>query len=79
MYMNRESKKYRKKQLFGKNITPSCKYCNNAIFDNDGFICTQNRVLDDCKCKKFDYNPMLRIPDAPARKMLQFKKEDFEL
>ncbi len=67
-----------KYQLFGANIEPNCAYCDNFSADENNFGCLKNRDLKNGKCRKFIYNPTLRIPKSEAR-MMQFSKEDFEL
>ena len=54
-----------KKKLFGNNIKPACKYCLLCTPDegNDKYSCSK---FGDVKaydaCKKFAYNPLMRIP-----------------
>ncbi|MCH5298672.1 MAG: hypothetical protein J1E96_02805 [Ruminococcus sp.] len=67
-----------KKVLFGNNIEVDCSYCANYFEDEEGFYCQKDRVIKNGRCKKFDYNPTLRVPkgDLP---LMQFNKEDFEI
>lgn len=54
-----------RKKLFGNNIKPACKYCLLCTPDenSDKYSCTK---FGDVKaydaCKKFSYNPLMRIP-----------------
>ena len=54
-----------KKKLFGNNIKPAFKYCLLCTPDASGekFSCSK---FGDVKaydaCKKFSYNPLMRIP-----------------
>lgn len=67
-----------KKKIFGNNISPDCTYCKNMILDSDAMNCTKNKEIINGKCRKFDYNPLLRVPrDKP--KMMEFQMEDFVL
>lgn len=66
-----------KRKLFGNNIEVNCSYCRNFIND-DGNYCNKNREIKNGKCRKFDYNPLLRVPKSEPV-MMQFTKEDFEL
>ena len=67
-----------KKNLFGNNIEVDCGYCANFLEDEEGFYCKKDKSIKNGKCKKFDYNPTLRVPkgDLP---LMQFSKEDFEI
>lgn len=66
------------KKLFGNNITPSCKYCDLSRFEDNVFYCAKNRKNIDHKCKKFQYNPLKRVPKStPA--LQQFSSDDFSL
>ena len=53
-----------KKKLFGNNIKPACKYCLLCTpGDNDKFSCSKfGDVKAYDSCKKFSYNPLMRIP-----------------
>jgi phage terminase small subunit len=65
------------KNLFGNNIKPNCAYCKNFDSEMENF-CKKGKTIKNDKCRKFDYNPLLRVPkNAPA--MMSFSKEDFEL
>ena len=66
-----------KRNLFGNNIEVNCSYCSNYIEENGGY-CDKNREIKKGKCRKFTYNPLLRIPKSDPI-MMQFSKEDFEL
>lgn len=55
---------YMRKKLFGNNIKPACKYCLLCTpMENDKYSCSK---FGDVKaydaCKKFTYNPLMRIP-----------------
>lgn len=67
------------KKMFGNNIEPNCEYCSNFYSDDEnGFVCSKKKTIKNNKCRKFDYNPLMRVPkSAPA--MMDFNKEDFEL
>ncbi len=53
-----------KKKLFGNNIKPACKYCLLCTpAENDKFSCSKyGDVKAYDACKKFTYNPLMRIP-----------------
>lgn len=67
-----------KNKLFGSNIQPDCRYCDNFSHDPNNFGCIKRREIKNGKCRKFMYNPILRTPKSEAR-MMQFRKEDFEI
>ena len=67
-----------KKQIFGKNIVPSCVYCEHSKTEGESQFCTVNRQLKNGKCKKFKYNPIMREPKGMAP-LKSFDKEDFTL
>jgi len=66
-----------KRKLFGNTIYINCNYCNNFVHE-DGYYCDKNREIRNEKCRKFDYNPLLRVPNNEPV-MMQFSKEDFVL
>ena len=53
-----------KKKLFGNNIKPSCKYCESALsMKGEVITCDKyGEVKAYDACKKFDYDPLKRIP-----------------
>ena len=67
-----------KKQLFGKNIVPSCVYCEYSKNEGESQFCTANKQKKNGKCKKFKYNPIMREPKGMAP-LKSFDKEDFTL
>ena len=64
--------------MFGNNIETSCTYCENAVIHPQGAICRLNRVIKNGKCRKFIYNPVMRVP-LKQKKLQSFSKEDFTL
>jgi len=67
--------------LFGGNITPSCKYCEFTMqyFDNDKILCEKRGVvLAGYKCRSFLYDPLKRVPKSP-RVIEKIKEEEFAL
>lgn len=67
-----------KKKMFGNNIETSCKYCDNSTDSENGFICRLNKSIKNGKCRKFKYNPTMRIPLEQVS-IGDFSKEDFTL
>ena len=67
-----------KKSIFGNNIVPSCVYYSHSKKEGASQFCELHKVLKNGKCKKFDYNPIMREPRGMAP-LKTFTKEDFEL
>ena len=67
-----------KKKLFGNNITTDCSYCENSIFENGAFGCKKNRTIKNGKCRKFTYDPLMRVPVSISLKG-NYSAEDFRL
>jgi hypothetical protein len=68
-------------KLFGKNIEPSCEYCEfgNKTKDEQMVLCIKNGVVSPTySCKKYIYSPLKREPKPPLV-VTRYKKEDFEL
>ncbi len=65
-----------KKQLFGKNIVPSCAYCVHSKKEGNTQFCDARKVLKNGKCRKFIYNPIMRTPRGSA-KLPTFNNDDF--
>lgn len=70
----------KKKVRFGKNIKPSCEYCAFKNLHGDNPLCTKNmHPINGC-CKKYQYNPLLRIPAVtPKLDTKSLSEEDFSL
>ena len=64
--------------LFRKKIEKSCAYCHyGTMLEDDLALCTKKGVVSmDGKCRKFEYDPLKRIPPKP--KALDFEKYDNE-
>ena len=64
--------------MFRKNIEKSCAYCRYGNMLKDGSVACLKRglVQADCKCLRFTYDPLKRVPSKP--KALNFKKYDKE-
>ena len=64
--------------LFRKRIEKSCTYCRFGTILEDGLaLCAKRGVVSSyCKCRKFRYDPIKRIPAKP--KVLDFGKYDQE-
>lgn len=67
-----------KKKLFGRNITPSCSYCLNSVFQNNTCHCSKGKTIIDDKCKGFRYDPLMRIPQS-APTLHEYTLDDFKL
>ena len=60
--------------LFRKRMKKSCSYCRfGTSLEDDQILCTKRGVVDaGSKCRKFEYDPIKRIPGKP--KALDFSK-----
>jgi hypothetical protein len=65
-------------KLFGNNIKTDCSYCCNGTDAQSGIICLAKKQIKKGKCRKFKYNPTLRVPKA-SEPLPKFTKEDFEI
>lgn len=68
----------KKTVLFGKNIDVDCKYCANAVFTEKLCICSLDKKIKNGKCRKFLYNPTLRIPKQSTA-LPVYDESDFSL
>ncbi len=68
----------KKVKLFGKNIDVSCDYCAHSKIQEGAQFCTKNKVLKKGKCRKFEYNPTMRLPKL-INNIQKFTEEDFKL
>ncbi|WP_099204049.1 hypothetical protein [Scatolibacter rhodanostii] len=70
----------RKKKLFGNYIEPSCDYCSHNAGKKENIHCSLQLVFSDKGCKKFEYNPLKRIPKVqPVLKKDGYTADDFSL
>lgn len=70
-----------KHSLFGKNVAPACKYCENSRSDktvSTVFCNKRGAVEPDFSCKKFVYAPLKRTYPAPPPP-IKYDKSEFEL
>ena len=70
---------FRKNHLYSKDIEPHCAYCSHCTKDNEhqGVCDLRGIVALAGSCKKFQYNPLMRVPPKPARIRGRFTDEDF--
>lgn len=69
----------KKIKLFGNNIELSCEYCAHSKIQDDVQFCTVNKVLKKGKCRKYLYNPTMRVPKGANDNLQKFSPEDFAL
>lgn len=66
-------------RLFGNNIEPNCDYCDNCDKEDDDVrLCRAKREIIDGKCRRFKYNPLLRVPKQISN-LPKYDPKDFEL
>ncbi|MDO5548222.1 MAG: hypothetical protein Q4F79_07010 [Eubacteriales bacterium] len=70
---------FRKNYLYSKTIEPHCAYCSHCTKDNEhqGVCDLRGIVALAGQCRKFQYNPLMRVPPKPARIRGRFSDEDF--
>lgn len=70
---------FRKNHLYSKDIDPHCAYCSHCTKDNEhqGVCDLRGIVALAGSCRKFQYNPLMRVPPKPARIRGRFTDEDF--
>lgn len=67
-----------KKKFYGNDIEPKCAYCTYGSRAKEGnkVLCEKQGLVDDeYNCKKFEYDPLKRIP----KKQLSKEEKDDEL
>lgn len=64
---------------FGKNIEPSCKYCEFVQSKGDELMCRlkPNKIIEE-PCRKYRYDPLKRIPEKP-KALPEYNPDDFIL
>lgn len=67
-----------KKKLFGENINVDCAYCENSVFEDGIVYCRKGRQIQKNKCRKFSYDPLMRVPKKPVLKN-NYSADDFKL
>lgn len=68
--------------LFQKNIEPRCTYCARGTqLEADKILCCRHGVVSPGgSCRSFQYDPLKRVPPAPAAPdFSRLKDEDFTL
>lgn len=69
------------KKLYGKGIVPSCAYCSKGSLSADklSVMCIKKGIVSaDYSCRRFKYDPLLRIPKIPPE-IEKFTEEDFKI
>ncbi|MDR0914841.1 MAG: hypothetical protein LBM65_06775 [Oscillospiraceae bacterium] len=67
-----------KKALFGKNIPVACEYCENSEkIDQNLLVCLAKRSIKNGKCRKFEYDPLRRVPKTQNQTQPAFEPKDF--
>ena len=69
------------RKLYSKGISPACAYCMHGDRSEDGSLvfCVRKGILSpDYHCRKFKYDPLLRVPRI-SPDIEEYSKEDFEL
>ncbi|MBQ7859054.1 MAG: hypothetical protein IJ347_02815 [Faecalibacterium sp.] len=70
-----------KKPIYGATIAPACEYCANGRRASDPrmILCERKGVVSpQYHCRKYQYDPLLRIPKRQP-KLPSFTADDFSL
>lgn len=68
--------------LFQKDIEPRCAYCDRGTrLDEEKILCARRGVVaPGGSCRSFKYDPLKRVPPAPAAPdFSRLRDEDFVL
>lgn len=69
------------KKILNSKIEPACAYCahGKASCDDSCILCVKKGVMQpDSRCRKFEYDPLRRVPKEKAE-LPTFTAEDFSL
>ncbi len=70
----------RKKALFGKGVAPDCRYCRrNGGKPGEKPLCTLKTEVKNGRCRRFQYDPLMREPRTAPPLNKDFSEEDFKL
>lgn len=70
----------KKKELFGTQVPLDCAYCRrSSAKPGEPPLCTLGLTPKDGKCKRYEYDPLMREPKPAPALSGGFSKEDFEL
>lgn len=70
-----------KRKLFGDTVPPACEYCvhGHPATDKRMVLCRRSGVVSPFyKCKKYEYDPLKRVPRRPPQ-LPTFSADDFNL
>lgn len=70
------------RKLFSKSIEPRCTYCvhGTPLSGGDTLTCQKHGVVHGTDaCRKFQYDPLRRIPPKPAKLGTRYSAIDFSL
>lgn len=68
--------------LFSKKIPRSCRYCTlGTQVADEQVLCTKHGIVSvHYACRKFEYDPLKRIPKKPkAFNLKKYDNDDFSL
>lgn len=67
-----------KLKYFNNDIEPSCDYCSNSLSTNGEVSCRLKKKIKNGKCRKFTYDPLMRIPFNMAA-LKKYDPKEFQL
>ncbi|MGN0517918.1 MAG: hypothetical protein ACI4II_04255 [Acutalibacteraceae bacterium] len=65
-------------KLFNSDIEQSCSYCRNSIKTGKDIECRLKKKIKNGKCRKFNYDPLMRVPFNTAA-LGKYSSDDFKL
>ena len=67
--------------LFRSKIEPSCSYCRHGRpGQDDEVLCIHHGVMQPWdKCRRFDYDPLRRVPESEPAALTDVDPASFEL
>ncbi len=67
--------------LFSKDIRKACLYCTHAAdFNDEDVLCDKHGPVPcTYRCRRFKYDPLRRVPAAPAVLRTDIPEESFKL
>ena len=75
-------RRFIRQMLFRKKIEPCCSYClHGSYVDDETIMCVKKGVVKSWgHCRRFEYDPLKRIPEAPLKPASDtLSEDDFKL
>ena len=66
------------KTLFDPNISPKCEYCLYSAQRDARLVCTKNNRPAERTCRRYCYDPTMRVPTRQQR-LPEYSSESFRI